>query len=271
MIKKSIRKLEKGIDLYLRPYLNPRSRVQPHDMIFASFQKSGRTWVRFFMANYVVSYYRLGVKINWENFINYSPGYLCNHRTGLLNYPFNIPRVVFSHDKYIGNYFPNRKVVLMTRNVCDIVISFYYFHKNRNKIFLSKDINEFALNEFDYDYFFGKLNFFARKFRESSEYLIIRYEDMLNDSETSFRNLIEFSPHEFDEEIFQLALKNSSFEKMRQMEMEQNGYSGDKLHTRKAKSGQGKENLSEQAVFLIEEKVKMRLDKDLREYYLDSK
>ena len=64
-------------------------------------------------------------------------------------------------------------------------------------------------------------------FRRFNKYLLVRYEDLINDTEKTFLNILKFIAHlgrvkfSYDEKKFENTLKTTGFEKMQKLEAEE--------------------------------------------------
>ena len=133
-------------------------KILPNDVLIASYAKSGRTWIRFFIANYLSNVIKIkNPEINWNNFASLTPSQYCNSSDGLLavpydNYPKDKSRFIFSHDKYFGNFFAGNQVILLTRNIFDIILSSYHFNTYRaNPKLANITLDEYALKVFNFN------------------------------------------------------------------------------------------------------------------------
>lgn len=251
-------------------YLHPEKKITDDDVIFASFDKSGRTWVRFFIASYINDYYKLGYNVDWSNFVRLTPGPMYKREELMLFPRTDLIKPIFSHRRTIGRFFPGRKVVYITRNFLDILVSFYFFHKNRNWNDLEDmDINQFAMSGFDLDEAINRINYFSRQLEEARDYLVIPYEELRKETDSTFRRIIEFTPYEYDEDVFKRAMEHSSFESMQKLELEgRNGVSIEKLHTRRGETNKYKEYLSDEVFSLITAQLDKKMTGVLKKYYL---
>lgn len=270
IFKKIIRRLRILHEDYLSRFFHEKCRISLDDIIIASFPRSGRTWVRFFIGSYIDYYYNLGIEVDWNNFTSLSPGYLCNKRDGLLLFPDHLPRVIFSHNKPIGRYFPKRKVVFLTRTFLDIVVSYYYFHKHRGKTYYKDlDINEFVMNVFNIKEATKRINYFSSQLESSKSTLIIPYERLRNKPEEEFRRLIMFTNYEYNEESFYAALEHSSFKSMREMEKKQKDLNSEEAyHTRKGSVQENSKLLDDETKTYVQNLLEKYLKGKLKDYYL---
>lgn len=250
-------------------FLHPTKKITNEDIIFASFDKSGRTWVRFFIASYINDYYELGYDVDWDSFLRLTPGPMYKKEALMLFPRTNLVKPVFSHRKTIGRFFPNRKVVYISRNFLDIIVSFYFFHKNRDWHDYGMDANQFAMSAFELDEAISRINYFSRQLEKSHDYMVISYEELKQDTEASFRKIIEFTPYVYDEEVFKRAIEHSSFESMQKLELKgRETVAKEKLHARRGGVNKYREHLNEDTISFVTDLLDKRLTGILRDYYL---
>lgn len=245
-------------------------RIKSDDVLVCSFPKSGRTWIRFFIASYIDNIYGLGIGVDWDNFVQLSPGPLCNKYSGLLNYPNNIPRVIFSHDNNIGRFFKKRKVVYITRNIFDIIVSYYHFHKHRNHVkYQEMTLDEFATKAYNLKGAVKQLNYFTKELNKTKEYIIIPYEIMRQDPDNYFRNIIDFIGFDFNQTSFDYAINRSSFESMQKMEINLfKKENGEALHVRRGEVNKYIDSFNEETIKYISDYLRNNLHGVLKQYYL---
>lgn len=250
--------------------LHPSKKITNEDVIFASYDKSGRTWVRFFIAAYINDYYKFGYDVDWSNFGRLTPGPMYKKEELMLFPGKGLVKPIFSHRKTIGRFFPNRKVVYISRNFLDILVSFYFFHKNRNwHDYEGLDINQFVMSAFELDEAISRINYFSRQLEKSREYMVMPYEELRQDTEGSFRKIIEFTPYEYDEGVFKRAIEHSSFESMQKLELKgREGVDKEKLHARSGTTNKYKEYLSEDTIAFVTDLLEKKMTGLLKEYYL---
>lgn len=249
----------------------PKCKVKDDDLIFASYEKSGRTWVRFFVAEYINLTYNFGYDISWENFTKLTPSPLCNKRDGLLSFPKGmIPRPIFSHNAVVIPFIPHRKVVFISRNFFDIIVSKYFFMMHRNKKSLSKiDINTFIAKKFNYSKAFKKINSFSKAINKSSDYLIVSYEDLKKDPKKNFRRIIKFSDYPYNEKLIDEAIKNASFDSMHKKEVKEKKYKNkEAFHTRKGNVSGYHDYLTDDSIIFLKSKISNGLKGVLKNYFL---
>lgn len=251
-------------------YIHKQCRIRPDDIIVGSFDRSGRTWVRFFVAAYVSHYFRMGMRVDWSNYAHLTPGTMCK-RENLIQFPrTDIHRVLFSHRKSVGRYFPDRRVVYVARRFLDILVSYYFYHKNRAwQVIRSPNVAAFVRDEFDFREAIDRINYFSRQIEKTREVLILPYESLKQETESRFRGLVDFIDYGYDEAAFRAALEHSSFDSMQRMEVEYSPESAkDKLHARRSKTNAFKEHFDEDLVAFVQDRLSGGLRGVLKEYYL---
>jgi hypothetical protein len=156
----------------------------------------------------------------------------------LYRYNSSIPRMLFTHDgfpdwinykeiKHNKSKYKNKKVILLIRDPRDLVVSNYYQKKYRTfkirkgiekKIFCG-NISEFIKYEFGglpniIEYYNSWSNFI-----ENKNVIIIKYEDLKSNPYEAIAKTIRFLNCNIDKEALLTAIDESSFEKMRHIEV----------------------------------------------------
>lgn len=191
--------------------------VFPDDVFIASYPKSGNTWVRFLVANYLAQ--QNGIKVGFVNIENLVPDIYQSSDKKLLGIP--APRILKSHEVFDPRY---KNVIYIIRNPLDVFTSYYYFSIKTGQIpedtsashyfdvFISNGIADFGT------WYENVSSWTIAGDRKS---LVIKYEDLLNDPYTSLENIVTHLGYDVDAERISAAINASSFEKMGKMEKEQ--------------------------------------------------
>lgn len=218
--------------MMFRRFFQPRKQaaslnvVYPDDVMLVGYPKSGNTWLRFLIGNYLTS----GM-CDFTNSHEIVPGL---EDSAIYCERINRPRFIHSHftcDKLVGAHRDFRKklpsIVLIVRDGRDVAVS-YYFHLKKQKIIRADaDFDEYLkrLNRGEFYPFqsWGEFNSRWIDWLAGSEnsWLLLRYEDMLQNPQLELRRLLAFSGYPPDDLRLELAIANSSFEKMRILEQQQ--------------------------------------------------
>ena len=221
----------------------------------ASYPKSGNTFVRSLLSSYIFSkdgnfnfdllknikqfpdnslFKQLGIDINneeemFKNYINTQK--IFNQKDSI--------RFLKTHSCFFNNKkfkFTDRQntlgVIYIVRDPRNIVTSFaHHFQTTSEQAYenllshqyLGKTSNKHCIT------YLGpwKQHFTSWKvFRRFNKYLLVKYEDLINDTEKTFLNILRFIAHlgqvkfSYDKKKFENTLKTTIFEKMQKLETE---------------------------------------------------
>ena len=258
------------------------------DYYYISFPKSGRTWVRMFLAQYFTLAF--GVPFD-EVFYNV-------RRPHQL-----VPKIVFSHSGFKGQIIgkhllrqggrgysfteemgevntqelSGKNIIFMIRDPRDVVVSHFFALTRRTK---RKDLEGATISDFIRDKRFGIANiiaynnFWYSKRNLFSSFDILRYEECRKDPITHFATLLTYLGIDpIDENALTGAVEYSSFDNMRKIEQKgaikdlrmTPGDAKDKesYKTRKGKAGGYVEYLKGEDLVYVNEQME-KLHPDLR-------
>ena len=185
------------------------------DIFIVGFPKSGNTWVRFLLGNYLTD-----CSCDFTNSYLVIPEIEFAIRE---NFHFKqSPRLIHSHMPYTPDY---PKVIYIIRDGRDVAASYFFYLKKLGeidddmnfssflRIYLKNGIQGFGSWA---DHVAGWLNAFDKE-----NLLIIKYEDLLKATEIEFRKMIEFAGLDFEIGLASRAIKASSFKVMQNLEVDQ--------------------------------------------------
>lgn len=189
------------------------------DAIVVSIPKSGRTWLRVFLA-----------------------AYFC----GLANRPFTmktsdfgegIPKVDFTHDIWeaitarrlknwlLGKFvIPRREriskpIILLARDPRDIIVSLFFDWTKRITMYRG-GLSELVRHpKFGVETVVDIMNIWIREWSSKQHFKLVHYEDLRRNPQEGFSDLLRFlGLHEINESILSRSLQFSTFENMKAME-----------------------------------------------------
>ena len=259
--------------LRLRAALNGRLASKPPHYL-CSYPKSGRTWLRFILANYFNIRHGLGLDLDFDNLFHILPNLSTSLRRGVDAYRFasdpRIPLVLSSHRPFSDSEFRGGDVVFMVRNVCDVLVS-NYFHttrQRREKRRFDGDLSAFVRDPGQGVAHYARyMNSWAPALRDKSS-LVVSYESLSAEPErTAARVLAFLGAGEVAEDALARATGASTFDRMRETEVTK-GIGGqnydrsdpDALRVRKGKIGGYVEYLADTEVRFVAERCRELLD-----------
>lgn len=189
------------------------------DIYIVSYPKSGNTWARFLLGNL----YNQADAVTFSNLERNVPDIYQNPPRLLRELPR--PRILKSHE-YLDPRYP--KVIYIVRDPRDVAVSYYHYLIKMRVIKedcpMTAYIDRFVRGRLDpfgswRDHAGGWLG--ARQGR--SDFLLLRYEEMLDNPARELRKIVEFLGHSATDEQIEVAVARSSFERMRALEQQEAG------------------------------------------------
>jgi len=262
--------------------------MQKNIVWLASYPKSGNTWCRVFLSNYLnktketvdINNLQIGSIFSSKHIIEDNTGldiseYTENECDELRNFAFtkwaeNFDDFAFfkTHDAYLPldsgeNMFPvksTKAAIYFIRNPLDVTISF----ANHLACTIDKSINRLCDKNFCIAASKKKFNqqvrqkllswdLHVKSWTEQNDFpvLVIRYEDMLLNPQKEFKKILKFLKIKTDNNKLNSSIKNSSFDKMKLLE-KKTGFKEKPSSCKKffnvGKSGYYKEILSENQI-----------------------
>ena len=192
--------------------------VYDDDVFIVSYPRSGNTWLRFLIGNLV---YRHS-PVTFANLESRIPEIYLFPDHVLRRLPR--PRILKSHECFDPHY---KRVVYIVRDPRDVAVSYYHYAIKRNRIPENYPIEQFVprfLNaEFDREWqwaaSWGDHVTSWLSLRQGREgFLLLRYEDVLNDTAQALSRMATFLQLEPAEDRLARAVQFSSRDRMRELE-----------------------------------------------------
>jgi hypothetical protein len=203
--------------------------VYPDDTFIVSYPRSGNTWTRFLIAN--LMYPRENVSFgNIERLI---PDTSSQSNRALKHTPR--PRIIKTHQ-----YFDHRygRVIYIVRDPRDVALSYYDFHRKYRHISddypLENWVDDFVrgnLISSDWGSWGENVASWLYTRGQSSEFLLLRYEDMIEQTPHELARIAQHFGMEVTPERLNDAVERSSAERMRELEkLEENEWVATRKH-----------------------------------------
>lgn len=191
------------------------------DVLVLSIGKSGRTWLRVLINKY----------LSLQYCIPFGLGDLSKHNT-------NIPSIVYSHEIWLhltdaswiqrifgeyvipDNILFNKKIILLSRDPRDIVVSLYYQKTRRSNKKIACEISEFIKHkQYGIHNIVNVLNIWHQRLQKHPKCLLIRYEDMRQDILVELIKVLDFIGIEnIDIDVIKEAIAFADFDNMKKLE-----------------------------------------------------
>ena len=214
-----------AVERWLRGWDEARS-IDEADYALVSYGKSGRTWLRTMLSQYLRVKFDLGedAVLEFDN---------------LQKLNADIPSVFFTHGNYVRNYlndwtsrtpFYNKRVLLLVRDPRDIAISQYFQWKYRMKPH-KKPLNfypphgaELSVYEFLKHQGGGLpavldfLEIWERELPKVEQSCVVRYEDMRQDTHAALTKIVSFLGVSGSDAEIDNAVRYAEFNNMKKLE-----------------------------------------------------
>ncbi len=231
--------------------------VYPDDTFIVSYPRSGNTWTRFLVANLVHPEH----PVTFANIERLIPD--CEAMSSRYVKRVPRPRTIKSHEYFDPRY---KKVIYIVRDPRDVALSYYDFSRKYRHIEdsypLPRFVSDFVgarLSSADWGTWGENVSSWLYTRNGRAEFLLLRYEDMLENAECELSKVARFLGIELTKERLAAAIERSSADRMRSLEASQGDQwvstrnkRSDIPFVRTASSGLWKEKLPASSIAEIE-------------------
>lgn len=202
-----------------------RDQAETADVVVLSFPKSGRTWLRFFLAKYIEK--RHGARFS----LDFVPDESWDEKRRCLP----VPKIDFSHNFFDffqetddsprlidTDVIARKRLIVLIRDPRDVAVSYFHHKRDKEKLFTG------SLEDFVRSAIYGieRQSRFVHMLLDMFENHagpkhLMTYEDLHGDTTGVFRHCLDFLfCADIDETAFAYALEASRFDNMRRAEIE---------------------------------------------------
>jgi hypothetical protein len=218
-----LRRLPGTRALGIARYWRDLDMIAEADVVFVSFPKSGRTFVRTKLARL----YQHQFGIDERELLSFE---------ALRQAPRDVPRIMFTHGgdamrkpdqiRFDFKVLEGRKIVVLARHPGDIAVSRYFHLKHRSHNPGRRRLASQPLEEFVWTDRGGipsivrYLNLWAERSRVRGDMIFLRYEDFIDRPDSALRALAEFVGLDSSDSDIQDAVAFGSFDNLKARERE---------------------------------------------------
>lgn len=241
------------------------------DAFIVSYPKCGRTWLRVLFQNYFedIGINLLPSKDRFLFEISDGRAIKFDHDQGnWVPAPLRIDQLSFDEAKY-----KNKLVVYLTRDPRDVVVSSWYHLKYRERIYKG-DLSTFIRDDLvGIKKVVAFMNMWMTHLCIPEKFLLVTYEEMHANTVSVFSRILDFLGFEASLNQLQRVVNQSSFKKMKRMEVNGDfnepwikpGFTAveESMKIRKGKIGSYNEELSDQDIEYLNVFIKKNLSSHL--------
>lgn len=243
--------------------LSTLAKADPAPILFAGYQKSGNTWLRFLIFNYYnIIVNSAGRTLRYselnEIYQNDTLGLPSNEIEN--KYPISgpvkdFPYLIRTHSFFKNQYRIFDKIIYISRNPLDVLVSKYNFYiKNRKK----EESVSFPFNEIDsYVLFYLPIwRYHVKSYVNNDHIFHVTYEELKNDPAGRLEKILEYiGCKQIHKSAIDKSIEFSSFDSIKKMGRKsgethgmapKNSYHGE--FTRKGKVGGFREELNPKTI-----------------------
>jgi hypothetical protein len=189
------------------------------DVLLASYPKSGNTWLRFMLANYLVSYFDLPIQSNWftvQDLIPDRQAFLRIPNENLVSRHYG-SRILKTHETFS---IESKRVILLTRKPEDAIASCYNYYQLNGLIDVSMSFGEFLYeHELGIDGWNEHTLGWLNNYQIGSIVRFFRFEDFKSKPEETLSEIVDLLGLNVDSDMISSAVNRSSKDNMARSEI----------------------------------------------------
>lgn len=226
LLERTIRNIKSPV-LFLDWLLYQHAHEQKNSFFLITMNHGGTHWLRMLLAKALVDAYKLNEQpSDIKNFSLIPPYHRKQHRFEYNGHQ-GIPRIQQAHTPYDPIHFKNKNVILLVRDLRDVMVSYYRSKSLHHDLDIS--FSEFlqgtsaAARNFPHtlENRVAFLNSWNQGQQSASRFLLMRYEDLKANPKECLREAIEFMEFpSVTNEFLETCVEYASIENMQKLERE---------------------------------------------------
>ncbi len=232
------------------------------DVFLCSYQKSGRTWLRFMLTYYQLRLFDVDYHLTMRNFPPLSPNVTLIGVFRLRDLPVDAPihRILATHSEVPG-LFRGLPTIMLWRDIRDVLVSYYYHRVARGE--LRCDLESFVWSSWGLPHVIRYHNWWLRALKRFPDGTVLEltYERLQADTAGTVGDCLQFMGLEVRDQLVNEAIDYASASHMRKLEARWGSpdFTAEHLrrdvnafHVRKARVGGYSEELSADTIARID-------------------
>lgn len=177
--------------------------LKKNDILLVSYPKTGNTWLRFFLCNYILLLQGKNQAVDFA-FLNEKMPEVGYNLMGSGNFFGIYPRLVKTHKKFIPP-FSKKKSVYIIRDPFSTVKSYFAYNKGMQKPFSDVDtFSDFAVSE-------NGIKAYLEHHKSWKRYIgcLVKFESLRDNPHESFRKIVEYIGLPYKADLVDIAIERS--------------------------------------------------------------
>ena len=228
---------------------NPLRGLTREDVLISSFPKTGSTYTRFVLANVVCLLNNIDDPVDFYNLGSVLPE--CK-KDDLESFQWSgapLPRFVKTHEfLHENSFYSAPRTIYILRDPRDTMISYFHYASKRKSNRFTGTFTEFVN---DPEFGIKAYNLHVREWYDRANWVFL-YEDLMTSPLDCFKKLLaELAPGLVSDEVLELAIAQSSSDRLKQIEAKQSrpgqnqNFDEDFRFVRNSSIGQWKQDLNQ--------------------------
>lgn len=184
------------------------------DILLCSYRVSGRTWVRFMLADCMARACESDQEVDLTTCFSWLPNWAWADRVGFGDFDADrlggLPVIAASHELF-KPMMSRHKIIWLYRDPMDILSSRY---ARRSDGLCDADLGRYLDESGDIDSYSQWLNGWAAGLGQCEEVCMLRYEDLFENREQEIRRLCDFCDIPLGDDDFERVAERGSLESM---------------------------------------------------------
>jgi hypothetical protein len=197
-------------------FLSKIDRIDP-GIFIVSYPKSGRTWLRVLLNEYMQELFGELKTYNDKSVIGIPKGELLKFEHDMGSWVPAPPAI--SKMKFNKNKYRNKKIVFLIRDPRDVIVSSWHHLKYRENIYKGSISNFIRDDIVGINKIIKFMNMWIDNKDIFESFYLVSYEELHKETKRYFENILNFVGLPLDQDVLQRSIQQGQFENMKKMEI----------------------------------------------------